>query len=376
MNRPLNTCTLFSTVTLSLLAGSVAAVAQDINAPTGYLSFGAAYSERYGETVFASLVEDDFLGTGVGADVSAEYNRSGYRVSANLDTDINLSIPGFLTDPVLDISVYLDNHAWQGNAYDSKRIGVEADLVFPVRQNMVVSTGVFYYDDTISNVNGNTSPIVLAGQQATSGAQIGLHYSTLDTPIRPSSGVALGVTAQYAGLGGDTNWTSLTVNGSVYHPLPMNGIAKVNAIAGQMRSLNGNAISITERAFLGNDLPRGFAYGGLGPRDDDGGSINTSLGGESYTAVSVQTEFPMFDTNTGAIYGSVFWDGGSVWNLSGTPVGASGLIDEAMYWRASYGVSLSWVGNMGQIRLSWAEPYQYQVGDIMQPLSVSFSAAF
>lgn len=376
MNKPLQICTILTAISLSMFVDSVAVVAQNTGVPTGYLSFGAAYSERYGETVFASVVEDDFFGTGVGVDVSAEYSRTGYRISANLDTDISLSIPGFSADPFLDISVYLDDHAWQGNAYDSKRVGIDADVVFPVRQNMVVSAGVFYYDATISNVNVNTSSLVLAGQQVTSGAEIGLHYSSLDTPIRPSSGLTAGLSAQYAGLGGDTNWTSLTANGTVYRQLPMNGIARLNATAGQMRSLNGDTISITERAFLGQDLPRGFAYGGLGPRDKDGVNVDTSLGGEAYTAISVQTDFPMFETATGAVYGGVFWDGGSVWKLSGIPDGDSGPIDDAMYWRASYGVSLSWVGNMGQLRLSWAEPYQFQPNDITQPLSISFSASF
>ncbi len=376
MKRPSFICAVFSTVSLSLFAGTGGAIAQNTDAPTGYLSFGAAYSERYGETVFASVIEEDFLGTGVGVDLSAEYNRSGYRISANLDTDINLSIPGFSVDPFLDISVYLDDHAWQGNTFDSKRVGIEADLIFPVRQNLLVSTGLFYYDDTISNVNANTSSLVLAGQQATSGAKIGLYYSTLDTPLRPSSGLTAGVTAQYAGLGGDTNWTSITANGSVYRELPMNGIAKLSAIAGQITPLNGAPISITDRAFLGQDFPRGFAYGGLGPRDNNGPNANTSLGGEAYTAISLQTDFPMFETNIGAVYGGVFWDGGSVWKLSGTPVGDSGPIDDTMYWRASYGISLSWIGSMGQVRLSWAEPYQFQPDDIIQPLSISFSAAF
>ena len=376
MNKRSNFKTLSSTVVLSLITGSAPTFAQDMGAPTGYLSFGAAYSERYGETLFASLVEDDFLGTGVGVDVSAQYSQSGYRVSANMDTDIGLSIPGFSADPLLDVSVYLDDHAWQGSAYNSKRTGIDANLVFPAGQNTIASLGVFFYDETISNVDANTSVLVLPGQQATAGAQLGLHYSTLDSPIHPSSGVSAGMSALYAGLGGDTNWTSLTANGSVYQRLPMNGVAKVHAIAGQMRSLNGDAISITERAFLGNDLPRGFAHGGLGPRDDDGANVNTSLGGESYAAISVQADFPMFETSLGAVYGGLFWDGGSVWNLSGNPIGNSGVIDDAMYWRASYGVSVSWVGNMGQVSLSIADPYQAQAGDITQPLSVSFSATF
>lgn len=359
---------------LTVFAGI--ATAQEIGAPTGYLSFGAAYSERYGETIFASLVEEDFLNTGVGVDAAAEYSRSGYRISTNLDTDIALSIPGLAVDPFMDVLIYLDDHSWQESAYDSKRVGFDADLIFPVRQGVYLSAGYFYYDNSISNVNANTSPLVTAEQQVTSGAKLGLHYETLDTPVRPSNGVSLGLTAQYAGIGGDTNWNSLTAHGSVYQPLPLNGVGSISFVAGQIRTLNDEPISISERAFLGYDLPRGFAFGGIGPRDNDGGSVDTALGGETYVAASVESDFPMVETNSGAVYGGVFWDGGSVWDLHGTPVGASGAIDDSMYWRASYGVSVTWISDFGQVQLSWAEPYLSQPDDITQPLSVSFSTAF
>ncbi len=352
-------------------------VAQDPGTPTGYITLGAAYSERYGETAFATISEENLFGTGIGAGLSAEYSRSGYRISADLDTGFTLPVAGSAIAPELDISVYLDERKWQDAAYSNRRAGIDADLRFSVNERLNLVAGYFFYDDTLSNVAATTSPLIAAeaGQQTASGAKLGLYFDSTDNPLRPESGLSLGVTARYAGLGGDSNWTSLTANAALYQPLPMNGIASLSVTGGQIRSLDGNAIRITDRAFLGYDLPRGFAFGGLGPRDF-AGAVNSPLGGETYAAASIATDFPMFETRSGTVYGGIFWEGGSVWDLQNTTGGAMPLVDDSLNWRASYGISLSWVGPFGNLRLSWADAYLRQSYDITQPVSLTFSTSF
>lgn len=376
MTRPILSLA-FTTAMSGLVLGGSVVQAQDIGAPTGYISVGAAYSERYGETAYLNISEDNFLGSDVGIDIAAEYNRTGYRLSASIDTDYSPSIPGVTGISYLDLSAYVDSHTWQGAAYNSKRIGANADLVFPVKEGLTLAVGYFVYDDTISDVDPDTSPLVAAeaGQKLTSGAQVSLYHDTTDLPLRPTRGTTLSLGAQYAGIGGDTNWAALTASGAVYTPLATNGVASAKFTAGHVRSLDGNAQRITERAFLGNDLPRGFAFGGLGPRDV-AGATNTSLGGETYFAATLETGFPVLETTTGAIHASAFWETGGVWNLQETSGGAMGEIDDTLHWRASYGISLSWVGKSGQLRLSWADAYKREAYDVTQPISLTFSTSF
>ncbi len=356
-------------------AGNV--FAQDANPPTGYFTLGAAYSERYGETAFASISDENFLGSGVGIGAAAEYTRTGYRISANLDTGFTLPMPGNLADALLDVSVYMDERAWQGAAYSTKRTGLDLGLTLPFGQNTTLTAGYFLYDDVLSNVAANTSPLVAleAGQKLSSGVQAGLYFDNTDTPVRPTRGISAGFTARYAGLGGDSKWSNITASGTIYQPVPMNGVASIGISAGHMQSLDGQPVRITDRAFLGYDLPRGFAYGGLGPRDV-AGATNTPLGGENYATASVSADFPILETRTGTLYGGIFWEAGSVWNLQNTTGAAMGTVDAALYWRASYGVSLSWAGAFGQLRLSWADPYLRKPYDVAQPLSLTFSTSF
>lgn len=353
------------------------ATAQETEGPTGFLSLGLAYSERFGETAFASVTERNFLNSGVGIDASAEINRSGYRLSFDIDKKVPVPIPGIGVEPLLDVSLYFDDLSWQDSAYHNRRIGFDADLLFPLGANSLISVGYIYYSDEISDVHADTSPLVAAeiGEQSTSGIQLGFSYDTTDTPIHPTRGLSLSANALYAGLGGDSQRLELSATGAIYQPIPMEGVLSVGFIAGNVRSLNDDAIRITDRAFLGNDLPRGFVFGGLGPRDV-AGATDTSLGGETYAAVSIETDFPVFETSSGTVYAGAFWESGSVWDLQETAGGAMGVIDDEMHIRSSYGVSVSWISTFGQLRLNWANPYQRQDYDVLQQVSVTFSTSF
>ena len=370
---------LFCAVGLSAISTNAPLWAQDqdFGKPTGYFSLGVGYSERYGETAFFTLSEENLFGSGIGAHAGAEYNRLGYRLTLDFDKEIALPFQAFGVSPLLDVSLYFDDLSWQDSSYNNRRLGLDADLLFPLRSNTLISIGYMVYSDEISDVHPDTSPLVAAeaGEQLNSGLTFGFQYDTTNTPIRPTKGVSLAFGARYAGLGGDTQKLELTANGALYQPLPYEGVLTAGFTAGNVRSLDGNAVRITDRAFLGNDLPRGFAFTGLGPRDISG-ATNTALGGESYAAISLATDFPISQTGSGTFYAGAFLEAGSVWNLQETAGGAMGIIDDEFHLRASFGLSLSWIGQYGEFRLSWANPYQRESYDETQPISISFTTSF
>ena len=61
---------------------------------------------------------------------------------------------------------------------------------------------------------------------------------------------------------------------------------------------------------------RGFAPGGLGPREVNACSINDALGGEYYAVARFETQFPIGLPEEYGIEFGAFFDAGSVWGLS------------------------------------------------------------
>jgi len=133
---------------------------------------------------------------------------------------------------------------------------------------------------------------------------------------------------------------------------------------------------VTDRFFLGGTSFRGFDVGGVGPRDDDGGSVNDALGGNFYAIARFDAQFPIGLPRDLGFTGGAFIDVGSVWGMDGAPFGASGAIDDAAYLRATAGLALYWQTPLGPLQFSWAYPLVQQPGDITQVFSVSVSTSF
>jgi len=150
---------------------------------------------------------------------------------------------------------------------------------------------------------------------------------------------------------------------------------------------------------LGPTLVRGFAPGGIGPRDISNpyDIQSASLGGTSYYGASAEVDFPIFGLPREiGLKGGVFFDAGNLIGYSGPtnfssflgytycPVPGTLPITQlscANVWdpnriRSAVGASLIWNSPMGPIRFDFAYPVTKSKYDQTQIFNFSGGTTF
>ena len=109
------------------------------------------------------------------------------------------------------------------------------------------------------------------GSRVTSSIGYTLNYNSLDNYKNPKNGFTGSLTQDIAGLGGDTRYIRTAGDLRYFHEMPfvddVVGIARVQG--GDVTALGGYSLRVNDNFNLGPSLVRGFAPGGIGPRDLD-----------------------------------------------------------------------------------------------------------
>jgi outer membrane protein insertion porin family len=145
---------------------------------------------------------------------------------------------------------------------------------------------------------------------------------------------------------------------------------------------------------------RGFAPGGLGPRDvtDPTNSVSNALGGTSYVGASGEVQFPFFGVPKEiGLRAAFFADAGTLWGYHGqtnftnlgltttqncaapttlTSQAQNLCVQDSRKIRASVGASILWDSPVGPIRLDFAYPLRKAAGDQTQVFNFSGGASF
>jgi outer membrane protein insertion porin family len=114
---------------------------------------------------------------------------------------------------------------------------------------------------------------------------------------------------------------------------------------------------------------RGFAPGGIGPRDMASANRD-ALGGRMFYATTAEALFaiPGVTESTG-LRGAVFADAGALWGVNATAARLPGLAGNTASPRLATGVGIAWDSPLGPLRLDYAIPLIKQASDKTQPLS-------
>ena len=277
-----------------------------VERPTGAFSFGAGFSSADNFIFTASLSQSNLFGRGYGANISADIggNSSRYFVSLTdpyfLGSTFSFSATAFLTQV-------------RFNSFQQEQQGIEFAIGHPLTIDNSASIGLSYgYSQRTvkqnQNLNALAAPItrqVLQGQQSTSRLGMSVGVDTRNDRFAPTSGYAANAFAEYAGLGGFSNFLSLEGQAGYYfgapkwlferstfvvstrlgYALPFNqiadfdtGIQSSTACADASNCINsGNLedladdirLPLTERYFLGGlgtTRLRGFQGRSVGPR--------------------------------------------------------------------------------------------------------------
>ena len=333
---------------------------------TGEFQVGVGYSTTDGPLANIGIEEHNLLGEGkdIRLDTTVAY--------LTQQVDLSYTQPYFLGRNLaagFDIfALQQDNTQYSGYQQASYGGSLRAGYQFTdaLRQTLTYTLR----DDQIKDIVPGSS-IYIQQQEGSRLASIfgqQLLYDKRDSRINPTSGWYLSESNDIAGAGGQVAFLRTGLGGGYYYPLAPQWVASLTGEAGYIVGL-GQGVRIEDRYFIGGDNFRGFAIGGVGPRDV---SANDALGANKYWIGSLQLSMPLGLPKEFGLSGHVFTDFGSAWGVdaSGPNIADSSSI------RMSVGYGLSWQSPLGPLRLDIGVPIIMKPYDKKQYFRVGFGSRF
>lgn len=359
----------------AILLPALAHAQSDADQPQATLSAGVGYSVDRGTIANFGLTAPGLFDGSTDLSLSGNWEENGHSFRALVRSGSDVEIPFLGRSAQYRFSLSNRVTDWDDADFASMRTGISAGLEF--RNGASGSTWVEYfaYQDRVHDVSPTTSSLIAAeaGTRIASGLAFGARYDTTDHPFAPRSGVVLDAEIRAAGLGGDARWTSAAISGAYFVALGDAARVRVGGMAGLAQGYDGDTLRITERAFLSAELPRGFASGGIGPRDL---TTDTALGGERYAAISLDLARRLTEIGDTEFQGHLFAEAGSVWSLANTALSPAGSVDDSLHWRTSAGLAISAQTALGVFEMFYAVPMNEQTYDQTQSFGVSLSIDF
>jgi outer membrane protein insertion porin family len=337
---------------------------------TGEISFGAGYSTTGGILGDISVGERNLLGKG-------QNLRLGLSLGT-LSTLINLSFtePYFMDRAVAAGFDIFDtsNNRQSIASYSDSSIGFALRAGWSYTEHTSQQVRYTLKDSDIYNVQYYASPLIQsqAGEFLTSEISETLAWDTRDARLNTTKGWLLRNTVAVAGAPGTENYVRTTVDAVIYQQIVEDVVVSLGGSAGFTQSYTGNTLRLTERFFVGGDNLRGFAVGGIGPRDANTGD---ALGGKYFYTGTTEASFPLGLPKEIGVTGKAFVDVGSLWGAEDNYTYNVSVLDVPSM-RIGAGVGVQWVSPFGPIRIDYAWPVASQYFDRTQNLRFGFGTRF
>ena len=457
--RRLNRLGYFKKVHISTRPGStpdrVIVTVEVEDQPTGSVSLSGGYSTTAGFLAEVAFTETNFLGRGQYVKLSVEegqYSR-GWGVS--------FTEPYFLDQRLaagFDVFHKAQNEN-QWALYETWTTGVNLRLGIPVTDEFTFQPNYSIYQSQISIPNTSSQPYddctgsgtynnttglwsgtgtptvpyylpgtglvnptqaqncLLNGQASvaikqaaamgpvlTSLVGYSLIWDSIDDRKNPTSGAYLNFHQDFAGLGGESRFMRETFDGKYYYPFTDDLTGLFRLQGGEIDALGGGPLPLMDNFNLGPTLVRGFAPGGLGPRDisDPTSLAGNGLGGTTYFGGSAEMQFPIFGLPKEiGLKGALFADAGTLFGYQGQtnfsnvlgytycpPAGTNPEttspytqpsclhVDDERVIRSSVGAGLIWASPLGPIRIDYAYAVTKGKYDQLQAFNFTGGASF
>lgn len=285
------------------------------------------------------------------------------------------------------------------------KTGLYNDCTIPVKGYTPGTPGANPIDETHNCLTNGEASLALkeaAGTTLTSLVGYTLSYNGLDNVKSPTSGIYAELRQDIAGVGGDSKFIRTTGDARAYRELfdSVVGIARLQG--GHVKAFGNYDLRIVDNFNLGPSLVRGFAPGGIGPRDVSKGinSQGNALGGTKYVGGSLEMQFPIFGMPRDlGLKGAVFADAGTLWGYEGRtdfsamfslpcvaptgpggkPLNQAGCITvggDTTKIRSSVGASIIWQSPLGPIRFDFARALSKDKADVTQFFRFSGGTTF
>lgn len=318
---------------------------------TGTLNFSAGYSTTEQVLGSVSISERNLLGRGLFVKLSTSLSFKRQTVDFSftdpyfLDRNMSFGIDAFTTE----------TNQQTESSFDSRETGGGIRLGFPVSEFERFNVRYHFTNRDIKNVSANASAAIAlsAGVSNKSEIGVGYIYNSLDSPLSPTQGLRLALTADLAGLGGDVFYWRAEAKASYFIPVYDGVTLMVRGTGGIMDGFNGKQSPVLDRFFKGGNTFRGFERAGIGPRDTSNtGTTADAVGGQIYAIGTLETTFPLPLPDAFGLRGAVFTDFGTLFDAPS--VAGAAIVDRSAL-RLSAGVGLLWRSPFGPIRLDFAE---------------------
>ncbi len=416
--------------------------------PTGSFGVSGGYSTQDGIIGEVSVSESNFLGRGQyvraaatlgqrtrGVDLSfTEPYFMGSRIAAGFDLFHKQNIKSsyslydtYSTGATLRAGIPITEQLSLGLRYSiyQTRIKIPNDTTRPYDDctnpipgytpNIGGTGGQPAIDQTSTSAltcvtNGEASLAIkeAAGTRLTSAVGNTFSYNTLDNGRNPTRGLYAELRTDVAGVGGDSKWIKGQGDIRYYYPIWDDVVGFVRAQGGHISALGGTQLRVIDNFNLGPSLVRGFAPGGIGPRDVTEGINNrtAALGGTTYFGGTAEMQFPIWGLpREVGLKGALFADAGTLFGYNGrtnfydvvgggttatvcTPAlktspggvpytqGNCITVNDSHKLRTSVGASLLWASPLGPIRFDYAFALSKDAKDVTQAFRFSGGSSF
>lgn len=365
--------------------------------PTGSLNLGGSYSVNDGIGVAIGLSENNFLGRG---------QRLSFQLETATEADsyvLGFSEPTLLgRDLQFDLDLGLNETDSSYSEYKTKRVFFRPALTFKTGEDTSIQLRYSWNADKMlfsdsdfdlahDNIPDNTQdflagPIVRReieqGERTSSSLGLTYRYDSRLTGLDPNAGFLVELGADFAGLGGDSEYFK-TTSKLVAQKRVLNEEVTLRATfeAGSFMWQGDGFSRSIDRFILSPSIMRGFEPGGIGPRDQasrpGGGTYNDFLGGNHYAVARFDAEFPLGLPEEIGLRGGVFYDIGSLWGLQDVDTSASNrVVGNQRSFRQVIGVSLLWTTGIGPLRFNFSKALKKEDFDEEQNFDLTLQARF
>ncbi|MEQ9227202.1 MAG: outer membrane protein assembly factor BamA [Parvibaculum sp.] len=351
---------------------------------TGSLSLSAGFSTLDNAVAGIQLSERNFLGRGLQLSTSLSLSKRRQLI------EFHYTDPYFLDrDLVGGIDLFgSETNFQEESSFDSRSQGFGFRFGFPLSEKSRFLVRYQFRFDEIFNVKYKAcnDPTLLAGEYCVSpiikdaeGTEyrsiVGYdyYYDNRNDPVEPTGGWDFLFTQNFAGLGGTVRYVSSEVLARYYYQLSDDFLTSWRIDSGYVYGI-GDDVPLNDHFFKGGNNIRGFARGGVGPRDLTS-TNRDAVGALAYVFGTAELSFPNGLPEALGIRTSVFVDGGYI-GMSDYDESLYPGIEDEFAPRASVGLSVYWQSPFGPIRLDFAQVLVDQPYDETEAFRFSAGTSF
>ena len=356
---------------------------------TGTLSFGLGYSQAAGVSVSIGLTENNLLGRGQRLSFSIDAASSG------TDYFVTFGEPKlFGQDMNFNFTIGTRNQLRNDSIVVVREFVLSSGISYPFSETSRLGFNVGFSSFDYNPYRGPSQilrkDVGISDYKNQTRIGYNYQYNTIPLGFSTQRGV-VGTFQQALTFGSNSHNVLRTIGTLRGQTTILDDAVTLTATleGGLIKALGGRDSRLFDRFQMYSTLFRGFAPYGVGPRTRQGG-VKRALGGNYYTALRLESRFPLgFDEEIG-ISGGTFFDMGSIWGLDDTNDGLSIssaytenrsgpkplIVDDSFKLRSSVGVSLFIRSFLGPLRFNFSRPVKLHPGDITQNFEITLQSNY